>query len=283
MGNCLVTKLKGVVNNDGLVHFGSIQYTTTAANEELTIKCDESIRVIAKDGKTFTINSVQYTNYTQEAFSNVVYNIPVQGTVIEITNTLNINTIISNSLKSSDIQYMLSLTGVTFKQGGSLNELSLLSNLKTLNAETSSISGEISILGTLTSLKDIYLGRTSVSGNISDVVQPTLKILSIANSAVTGTVESFITALQNNNITNTIYFTVYNTNVTANGYTISSEQMRYLNYESNSKYTLRSSETLAASTTLGVYGYSMSEIETWQAAGKRVWDISTNTWYEPTN
>lgn len=133
MGQCLVTKLKGVVNNDTLKKLGCIQFKkNTDGDCVLNITGNgEDITVVCSDSRSFLADSISVNTYTihdeylhQFSFSDNGYN-------IEIHNKYNIVNVEGSGacymMDISDLNYCNHLTSWVFRSpsyaNGSLDNL----------------------------------------------------------------------------------------------------------------------------------------------------------------
>lgn len=164
--NCLVTKLKGSVNNDNLEILGTIKVNATSEwieNKELYIGyktalehhivevADGSSHIIP-EGESETVSSLDFYYPKNNRMFNLTpgnYNliIPDKYDII----TLKVYNIDINSLK-----YCTGLTSITIK-GGRYN----------YTGETDKCTGDLSSLANLTGLRYLRIDSYSVTGDLS--------------------------------------------------------------------------------------------------------------------
>ena len=141
MGNCLVTKLKGVVNNDNLRKLGCIQFkkhttgdfvfTIIGNGGDITVKCS--------DGRSFLADSIPVNTYTIHNTVPRQFNFDGSGYNIEISGKENITTAGGSGaaymMDISDLNGCRGLIGWTLNSpsyaNGSIDDLYAIDNIET--------------------------------------------------------------------------------------------------------------------------------------------------------
>lgn len=192
--NCLVTKLKGVVNNDDLPVYGELVLETRLLTGNyscgITIEAVEPITVSVRDGGYF---STVKANVETDRLTSI--NIPANtSTDLYFANT-------APTIHISDKYAVKSLYAIT---SGASNpnflafdvaKLEGCEALETLRIVFTGCYGRASSLGALASLKNVYVSGTGLTGNIASLGTLTLaRILRIYSTGITGTVEAFVAA-----------------------------------------------------------------------------------------
>lgn len=224
MANCLVTKLKGVVNNPNLLPIGYVRlhaksisgaYTAENAKLQITIKNGETCTISTPNGGYFALSFAgldtdRLATYTIKAdsavegsstvvlfFANADYDILISNKysirILAGSNTAkNVVTGDINDLKFSD---SIELLIVNNDWVGELSSLSNKQNLTQLNLEGTSVSGNINNLQSDTSLTNITLNRANnIYGNIDDLGPLTSLVSFFAAdvAGISGTIEGFV-------------------------------------------------------------------------------------------
>lgn len=199
--DCLVTKLKGIVNDDSLYGLGEIRISKSYADEFTQI--GQSFRIaFIKDATIRIIGDGYFTDSTGSSNN---------GKTIECTANTAVNFYVSNGnfeIALSD-KYSIVYLGLskadeatgsynynkTKNIVGNLDALKYCTNMKTFVAGIiSNIQGDLKILGYLPSLRTLDISQTKISGNIS-VLKCPLESLNIDRCAnIIGSVESFVAA-----------------------------------------------------------------------------------------
>lgn len=222
--NCLVTKLKSVVDNNQLLPIGyfrlrakSISGTYTAQNARLqvTIKNGETCTISTPNGGYFALsfeglNANRLTTYTITANSAIVGSSTVilyfanADYDILISNKYNIRILAGdvstrmvvtgdiNDLKFSD---SIELLTVNNDWVGELSSLSNKPNLTELSMERTSVYGNINSLQNNTRLTRLVINRaTNIYGNIDDLGKLTSLVTFFAAdvAGIGGTIDGFV-------------------------------------------------------------------------------------------
>lgn len=181
MGNCLVTKLKGVVDNDNLPKFNALKIHFDAGNsgqygslriEAPVIDADTNNGYIADSSADLQNQDTHIS--TADALSLYASNVEMD---IEITPKYDITKLqtIDNraSFDTNDVKYLTKLTNLFIKNyscTGNFEDLVKLTNLEQLNVSGSLIYGDIDTISAATdlSLFDISYTGTRISGSLEN-------------------------------------------------------------------------------------------------------------------
>ena len=197
MANCLVTKLKEVVNNSNLPILGEyamLEVTTEGLGVTLRVKnydesdvelrCDENGR-FSNGQKTITLHGEGTLVETLSSINT--------KTVIYIKNIEKLEILVNEESRSgtgvgwgykdlSNLQYLSRIKKLGFRNGYSdINSFKDLTTLEWLKADKSNCGGELSSLAELTNLTSLGLLDTSVAGSVDDFAQA-----QIANGRTSG-------------------------------------------------------------------------------------------------
>lgn len=268
MGNCLVTKLKAVVNNDNLEKFGVLVLKTTSKDQgayKLSVSMQNPGTIDAVDGGTIK-------SYGRGGTTDTHQDIPAltpEGTTwkaalstentFELKNKYDLLTLSMFSDEYYDNFDLAQLKGCynlkvfTGCVTGNLSSISELTSLTKLNLTRASnsrkLKGDISSLASLLNLTNLGLDRnTALTGSISDLgTLVNLKELAMRDTGVVGAIEEFVAAQIGNGRNNceSLATSAFNTAITFKGSTA---------YSSGSNKTLswtRDTSTGATHITLG--------------------------------
>lgn len=207
MGNCLVTKLKGIVINSNLLRVGEIRIRVhridnpNSETQRINLNFTEDVKLeIIGDGY-FTNNTLvnnlgksliaKANVETLVYFSNGDFEIAILNkyALKKIDARTNKNKAIKNiaDLKHSSNLTYLGINGV--EDVGYFSDIKSLTNLSYLAVSNANISGNLSDLKSLTNLTYLIIGNTSnkTTGNVSSLKDMTkLNTLAIINSDVIG-------------------------------------------------------------------------------------------------
>lgn len=296
MGNCLVTKLKAVVDNDNLVPLGALKFLVVSQGSPSQIT--QLFAILG--GEVQVPESYPMTDSTHIANGNysiivddkydvtsikcgdsaaLVGGIDTLKSVTSLTYLAYMNDTENAALKArkfGDIASLANLTGLTRIQmphtsvSGDIASLSVLTSLTYINLGNTLVKGDIANLASLTALTSISLSVTKVSGNIAALAVLTLcNTFSISATNIGGSIEEFVSAsIESGKNTGSIILYTTRTNITFGG---NNRPSSYLSWDDNGHILCGNSTTLAASTILYVSGYTDSEIATNKAAGG-IWE-----------
>lgn len=215
MGNCLVTKLKGSVNDASILRLGELRVhfdkvsAPTVATQGINVTFDKecSLEVLGSDEAHFTGVTLAENNGKKISAQVGTKDIIVSNNDCDVAilnkyaitsfQTTNYNYTTSAGSKAvniNDFKYSKRLTKLDvgrMQASGDMEILKDLTNLTIFNAYgCTNITGDISNLKNLTSLTSIILNSVSVTGDIANLSGMTgLASLDIANTKVTGNIE----------------------------------------------------------------------------------------------
>lgn len=213
MENCLVKKLKSVVNNSDLTTLGALKLNVskkTISNinqQKLNIRAVEDIIVTAYGSGYFgtdnvsNIESQHYTTLSIPANTTTVLFFKNEDYTVEIKSKYGLftfsNAEVSNSIVSiniDDLSYSYSLHYIAIEgtsSVGNIKELSSLTELLTLNTANTQIKGELQDISTLTTLTSLYISNCSnIKGSLSALQNMTsLQTLSFNHTNIIGTTQ----------------------------------------------------------------------------------------------
>lgn len=289
MKNCLLTKCKGIVNNDSLVALGVLrikvtQETITNYDQQKLVVKGMGVKISTPgannvatsiDGNGNLVNpqeSITLANdlMTTLWFSNGNYNIEIDSKY----ELVHLYCTMSNSLTPifkfdlSDLSYCKALTSLApFKGTGSFEYIKDLTNLNTLYLIGPNFTGSIDDLGALTLLNNLQI---------------------YGGSSITGSIESFVAAQRSHERTETDtpincdYLMCY---IPFHGYTVSTTLRRINLSWTATKIIVYCGSQVGYQNATDIYekGCTAEEIAAWQAAGKTVTDVVNGTVYPPTN
>lgn len=203
--DCLITKLKGAVNDDSLLKLGELRLKITSISGENS----QSIRVgTLTEGVTLSLKIIGGGHFTDLDGSENY------GTTKDVTTAETLYISNGNYYLSITSKYELSNLSVLTDMDivGGLEELKFSDKLISLSLEGSDVSGDLSLLSGFTNLYNLYLTSSQVTGNISSLSGLT-KLQTLNMSELLG-VEGDISVFQNMASLQTL--NLYHTNVTGN-------------------------------------------------------------------
>lgn len=226
MGNCLITKLKSVVNNDNLekVGIGKLVFNVSEANSEIVhllisngidvyfdkdVKVDETVisagtripskvdttHISSTDAGTYTMTFTKYTmTYLWCSVESI--NTDINNISYSNLNALRLQPV--NSLENfnllNTITSLVELYVPNMNYAGNIsNALKSLQNLNAISIPApsayTSLTGDIAVLQDKLNLRDInFRNQTGITGNISVLkdILPNISALDIINTGITG-------------------------------------------------------------------------------------------------
>lgn len=189
MGNCLITKLKGIVNNDNLpifnvvkLHVNGIGETTSGYQRELTVKADGIVNVTVSSGGEFTVGSTSGAGKTSYQINNTTailyfkdddYNIYLENkdNIVELYTHRLYGTKKIISIDTKQIDYCQKLKVFDFAVTDSTGDLKFFKNcpvIEEIEFQNSQIGGDLANISKCTTLK---LLKTSLNtfGDINSI------------------------------------------------------------------------------------------------------------------
>lgn len=173
MGNCLVTKLKSVVDNNNLLHLGEMRigfpkYTNTSGKaRSITIKPSSAITLSIVGSGYFTDATLSQNKGTTASLEALVDNqLYISNDVVEVSvpdkyNLLHVFISCNSLFDLYTLKYSKSLESLDLYSDSSvgdiasLNKITSLINLTIIGSK--GIYGDISSLKNLTSLNNLYI------------------------------------------------------------------------------------------------------------------------------
>lgn len=207
MGNCLVTKLKGTVQNSDLLRVGELRICVhkidnpSSETQRINLNFTEDVKLeIIGDGYFTDKTLVSNLGKTLTAKANVETLVYVSNGEFEIAilnkyalTKINTRTNKKTAIKDiADLKYSSSLNYLAInsvENVGSFSDIKSLATLSYLAISDANINGNLSDLGTLTNLSYLIIGNTSnkSTGDVRSLKSMTrLDTLVIINSDVTG-------------------------------------------------------------------------------------------------
>lgn len=211
MANCLITKLKGTVNNDRLGKLGEVRLLVPKTATYFAVKADTEDKVLLtlKGGTFDNGRDTMYANVS--GFSTGSVNLSAEVGEIIATNKYNITELMCvYPYDFSDFRYskINSIEFVNNLNEGIVNKLveiglnidsfteflypKYITKLNcSFNGFKRNITGELSSLAALTNLEELSLINTFVTGDISNISNCTkIQILNLSNNDITGNIKS---------------------------------------------------------------------------------------------
>lgn len=207
MGNCLVTKLKGIVLNSNLLRVGELRICVhkidnpNGETQRINLNFTEDVKLeIIGDGYFTNAKLVSNLGKSLTAKANTESLVYVSNGNFEIAilnkyalTKINTRTNKNTAIKDiADLKYSSSLNHLSInsvENFGSLSDLKSLTSLYFLAVSNANIKGSLSDLESLTNLGYIIIGDTSnkLTGDVSSLKAMTkLDTLAIINSYVIG-------------------------------------------------------------------------------------------------
>lgn len=205
MKNCLVTKLKGVVDNDNLVKIGEYKMHISLANNVANSKINGSggtITILGNNNYYFTQNGQQVKTIS---YSNTVFTWPAGEYDVLFTNKYGIT--ICERVEGFDLDVLSFSKGLTYigSQNNARGDLSFLKDkhLPTgLAINVASTGTNKGLTGSLSSIApavknvNVILSTTSITGDIALLGNTGNKQISVVYSRyITGSIEGLVEAL----------------------------------------------------------------------------------------
>jgi hypothetical protein len=207
MGNCLVTKLKGTVQNSDLLRVGELRICVhkidnpSSETQRINLNFTEDVKLeIIGDGYFTNATLVSNLGKSLTAKANTESLVYVSNGDFEIAilnkyalTKINTRTNKKTAIKDiADLKYSSSINYIAVNSVENVSYFSDLKSLKTLtylSISNANINGNLSDLEPLTNLLYLIIGNTSnkITGNVSSLKAITkLNTLVILNSDVTG-------------------------------------------------------------------------------------------------
>ena len=218
--NCLITKLKGTVNDGSLPKLGSMLFKlkTTTTNLVKIEAIGKDVSFSSADGSNvFSTSSggEEKTNVINVSESNTVFYVDAsKGVTISIDNKYNLEKLdvyrsadtneLTVDLNFEDLKYCKKLNWLALiymKLTGDISALSGLTALTSIGLAGTQVSGDISALQNLTALTVIRLYNTNVTGSLDSLANlPSGLILDMGNRTLTGDYFKFLNEHTNSDV-----------------------------------------------------------------------------------
>ena len=220
MNNCLVTKLKGVVNNDSILKLGEVKISfADKGSASFSVYYDEEAD-LGIEGASFKNEENTVLGNTMKASAGAQTKVfpTSRPCMISLFNKYAI-TKINSSGNGFDVDLAQFLqckrmTSVLLNETqvhGNIDGLSLMSNLSEIGFNTTDVSGNLSSLSHMTQLTYLNFGNTKVSGDISVIAgNKGLKSLIVSNTNISGDVSVL------SDLTELTLFSAYSNNLSGN-------------------------------------------------------------------
>lgn len=205
--DCLVIRLKGVVDNDNLMKLGEVDiqvsdttqtedvYITVAATEDVTLEnyTQNFVDINKQDTGINKKTGTSVGAYTLQGNKLAIY------PKYPITSVAMTSFYVDSGFTTKDINYMPSLTSFKAALYGDLDEITNVNkNMAQLVAIRGSLSGHLASLTKFTNVSELRFGSNgyNIEGNLQDLAPLTsLKILHLGEcSKVAGSIEAFVLA-----------------------------------------------------------------------------------------
>ena len=228
--NCLVTKLKEVVDNSNLVSLGCFRVNVNSQSA-------------AANSRTILIQNVHYSDYADlnanDINSLLLDDGEYQLEISEKYTLLKLAAIdISNAvwgIDINDIAYSDDLADIRLTSKKNYGDIKSLSSALTVLINNTNLIGDISVFNGKALLpaenNRVLIEKTNVTGDIINLasVSSGVVLLSLENTNIYGTVESLVGAMSRS--TGKIWVAGRNTGITYNGQTFNELNIQYVNYD----------------------------------------------------
>ena len=291
MENCLVTKLKGVVNNDNLLKIGEgiIKVIDRKVPFQMTIGGTDGILTMM-DGKTVNVGGSELTTVAL----GITGTFPAGTYRIKISGKYGLDSLADYYQYGTDelkipvdmIAYSPNMTHLGFVYvDGDIKALKELHNLQTFKVYN--ISGVVSdlvvLLNNNVGLNDFMIFSQNFAGNLVDLAAVTKNIgVNIKDTNISGDIRDLVAAWRAAGITEKdMGFNLYNNRYITFGeysnFGINNRQQR-LKWTASSIYWQDGTDTQVAdsSQNIEIYaqGVSQEQISTWESQGNTVYVVA---------
>ena len=218
--DCLVTKLKGTVNDGSLPKLGSMLFKlrTTTTNLVKIEAIGKDVSFSSADGSNvFSTSSggEEKTNVIKVGESNTVFYVDAsKGVTISIDNKYNLEKLdvyrsadhneLTVDLNFEDLKYCKKLNWLALISMNLTGDISALQNLTALTSisfDSTQVSGDISALSGLTALTDIRLYNTNVTGSLDSLSNlPSGLTFDMGNKTLSGDYFKFLNEHTNSDV-----------------------------------------------------------------------------------
>ena len=209
MENCLVTKLKSVVNNDNLVRIGEYKMHINLSSAKSDIKITGSggtITILGNNNYYFTQNgkqtkTIEYSNNNTATWPAGEYDVLFTNKY-GLTGCENASGIDLEVFAFSNNLYYINVTENAHGDITFLNGKNLSLGIVLIGDENKNVTGPLSVVASAVSAnKTIKLINTSIVGDIALLSHTGSALLSVVGSPyITGSIEGLVDALVSNPI-----------------------------------------------------------------------------------
>ena len=218
--DCLITKLKGTVNDGSLPKLGSMLFKlrTTTKNLVKIEAIGKDVSFSSADGSNvFSTSSggEEKTNVINVGESNTIFYVDAsKGVIISIDNKYNLEKLdvyrstdtdeLTVDLNFEDLKYCkklsrLALTYMTLT--GDISAFQNLTALTTIDLSSTQVTGDISAFQNLTALTTISLYSTNVTGSLDSLANlPSVLVFDMGNKTLTGDYFKFLNEHTNSDV-----------------------------------------------------------------------------------
>lgn len=213
MNKCLVTTLKGVVNDNNLRKLGEFRFTKRAGIAATADSCFVSVSSI-EDSTVEILNDGQFCQSGSgipDTAAGKIKTFPAgstysfwvtPGSIVSIRSKYTITRLAHAyaDFDLSELNYMTELKELICQfSGGLTGDIAELTKLSKLNylalPQATKLTGNISALSSMTNLTYIALNYSRLSGDIASLGTLTnLDTLSLGDSVITGNIEDLVSA-----------------------------------------------------------------------------------------
>lgn len=293
MKNCLVTKLKGVVDNENLPKLGVLRIKVRKdeslvedINFYLQIDCDTEVLIKSVGGVFYEWNKDSAITELTTKSKNTGLKLENKDYFIEIYDKYKLNGIDKTTNSSvieinvEDLKYIDDIKTINVSYSKSYGDISWIRENKTiekLNTRNSDVKLDLSYLKGCDNLNTII--DDNCTGDISNLTSPKLNVISLGGT-YTGSIESFIeTQVKNGRTTQEspiqIGYNILN-NLTFGNKNYTFTRNSFLSWENTSKIILYAGTDTGEYTekpTIYAKGATQQEISEWRDNGKTVVEV----------
>ena len=218
--DCLITKLKGTVNDGSLPKLGSMLFKlkTTTTNLVKIEAIGKDVSFSSADGSNVfstNLSGENKTNVVNVGESNTIFYVDAsKGITISIDNKYNLEKLdvyrsvdhneLTVDLNFEDLKYCKKLNWlalISMNLTGDISALQNLTALTNIGLYNTQVTGDISALQNLTALTTIYLYSTNVTGSLDSLANlPSGLVFDMGNETLTGDYFKFLNEHTNSDV-----------------------------------------------------------------------------------
>ena len=205
--DCLVTKLKGAVDDSSLMHIGEFRIGISQV-ESPSSKTQSFNFIFTKDARLEIIGDGYFTDKALTANKGKTLDIVANTPTDVYVSTGNLEIAILDKYSLDRVIFGNNAEVVTSNQMNNrsmnINDLKYSTRLKNINVSSNKVTGDLSSIKNLTKLVDLSIANSQVFGDLSNIKNLTkLSLLYINNTKISGNI-SAISNLVNLTIINMI-------------------------------------------------------------------------------